>query len=242
MLIGFIGFGRVSYRLNELFTQNNFKTVTAIENRSTETIERIRNSNIGVLNSNKELFEKSDILISANSPLHAVKVAKNHGKYCKGTYIDLNNISRETTLEIAEYIPNFIDGAIIGKIERDRPILYLAGNNLERLSFLNDLNIDVHLISDNIGDASNLKLLRSTYTKSLAGVLIESLNLARSLNLENEFLKTLELTEGEINLSRVENTLKNRDRKVEELEEILSSFSSENLIILKAVLESFKNL
>ncbi len=52
-------------------------------------------------------------------------------------------------------------------------------------------------ISENPGDASKLKLLRSMYTKSLSAVLIESSEVAKNLNLEEEFFDILSLTEGE---------------------------------------------
>lgn len=52
--------------------------------------------------------------------------------------MDLNNISPKETLEINKHINNFVDRAIIGKIDSANPILYLSGKNLESLDFLND--------------------------------------------------------------------------------------------------------
>lgn len=243
MIVGFIGFGRVSKRLNEIFTSVDIETVTSIENRSDETIKRIKEANIKTLDTNLEVAKSSDILISANSPSQALDVALTYGKQCNGLFIDLNNISPETTLKIAENIDNFIDAAIIGKIEREKPILFYCGEESE---FINNLPLDVHYLGDKIGDVSKLKLLRSTYTKSLTGVLIESLELARENNLEEEFLDILSLTEGEhfkeSSLSRINNTLKNTNRKEEEIEEILNYFTDSDLIILKSVLEKFKML
>ncbi|MCQ2971969.1 MAG: NAD(P)-dependent oxidoreductase [archaeon] len=243
MIVGFIGFGRVSKRLNELFTSVNIETVTSDENRFIETRERIKESNIKTLNTNLEVANISDILISANSPSQALDVALNYGNECKGIFIDLNNISPETTLKIANNTRNFIDAAIIGKIEREKPILFYCG---ERWECIDELPLDIHYISDKIGDVSKLKLLRSTYTKSLAGVLIESIELARKNNLEEEFLDILSITEGkdfkESSLSRINNTFKNTTRKEEEIEEILNYFSDSDLIILKSVLDKFKKL
>ncbi len=47
---------------------------------------------------------------------------------------------------------------------------------------------EIRKISENPYDASKLKLLRSMYTKSLSAVLIESSEVAKNLNLEEEFL------------------------------------------------------
>ena len=109
--------------------------------------------------------------------------------------------------------------------------------------FLNDY-LDVKIISDNIGDASKLKLLRSTYTKSLSVLLIECYSLASGLNLEEEFFNILSLTEGDEfknkSLSRINNTLRSSKRKAEELEEILEYFGDDELEMVKVALDKLK--
>ena len=187
MIIGFIGFGKVSKTLAKLFTNENIELITSCEDRSQKTIENIKNSNVKVLNSFKEVSIKSDILISANSPKQAIEVAKKYGSLSKNIYLDLNNVSPKTTLEISKYSENVVDGAIIGKIDGKNPILYLSGENAFKLECFNQF-ISTKIISENIGDASTLKLLRSSFTKSLSAILIESVNLADSFNLKEELL------------------------------------------------------
>ena len=145
----------------------------------------------------------------------------------KGIYLDLNNISPESTLEIDKYVDNLIDGAIIGKIDSDNPTLYVSGKNADKLLFLNDY-LDVVVVSDKIGDVAILKLLRSTYTKTLSALLIESYQIAQNYNLEDEFFDVISVTEGgdfkNHSLSRIKNTLANSKRKSEELNELLKEF------------------
>ncbi len=202
----------------------------------------MKKSDVEILDTFKEVAAFSDILISANSPGQALDIAAEYGKYSKGIYIDLNNISPKTTLKINEYVDNFVDGAIIGKIDSANPILYLSGKNLESLDFLNDF-LEIRKISENPGDASKLKLLRSMYTKSLSAVLIESTEVAKNLNLEDEFFDILSLTEGEdfkkSALSRINNTKNSKKRKAEELEQIIDYFENQDLTMVKA---SFKKL
>lgn len=240
MIIGFIGFGKVAQNLVNLIDSDNVNFITSAENRSHETIEKINRSNVNVLDNFKEVALKSDILISANSPDNALKVAKKYGKYNQGIYLDLNNVSPDTISEINMHVENLIDGAIIGKIDSDNPILYLSGTNADELLFLNDY-IETKIISDNIGDVSLLKLLRSTYTKTLSALLIEASSLAENKGLKNEFFKILELTEGETftekSKSRINNTLKSKKRKSEELNEIINYFNDDELIMVKAALE-----
>ena len=234
MKIGFIGFGKVARNLVRLINSENITFLTSTQNRSENTIKNMEESDVEILDTFKEVATLSDILISANSPNQALDVAVKYGKYSKGIYMDLNNISPKETLEINKHVNNFVDGAIIGKIDSANPILYLSGKNLESLDFLNDF-LEIRKISENPGDASKLKLLTA--------VLIESSEVAKNLNLEEEFFDILSLTEGEdfkkSALSRINNTKNSKKRKAEELEQIIDYFENQDLTMVKA---SFKKL
>lgn len=240
MKIGFIGFGKVARRLTQIINSKNITFLTSDENRSDNTIKNLEKANVRILNTFKEVARNSDILISANSPSSALDSAIKYGKYSKGMYLDLNNISPKTTLEITKHVNNFVDGAIIGKIDSENPILYLAGENLDELDFLNEF-LEIHKISKNPGDVAKLKLLRSMYTKSLSAILIESHDVAKNLGLEDEFFDILTLTEGdnfkESSLSRINNTKNSKKRKVEELEEIVDYFENQDLTMVNATIK-----
>lgn len=240
MIIGLVGFGKVSQNLVRFIQSENITFITSAQNRSSKTAENIKMSNVEILDDFKQVALKSDILISANSPGSALDVAEKYGRYVRGIYVDLNNISPDTTFKISEYVENLVDGAIIGKIDSKKPLLYLSGEKSDELLFLNDY-IETVKVSDRIGDASILKMLRSTYTKSLSALLIESYSLAEKYGLDEEFFNTLNITEGndfsEKSLSRIHNTLKSKKRKSEELQEIINYFDGEDLIMVKAALE-----
>lgn len=240
MIIGLIGFGKVSQNLIRLIQSDEITFITSTENRSPETIENIEKSSVEVIDDVKEVAIRSDILISANSPKNALSTAEEYGEYARGIYLDLNNVSPNTTYEISRHVENLVDGAIIGKIDSDKPLLYISGEKSDELLFLNDY-IETVKLSDRIGDASILKMLRSTYTKTLSALLIESFELARKHGLEEEFLDALTITEGEgfreKSLSRINNTLRSRKRKSEELDEIISYFNDDDLIMVKAAME-----
>lgn len=240
MIIGFIGFGKVSQNLIKLIKSDDITFISSFEGRSQKTVEIIKESQIDVADTFKDVAINSDILISANSPKSALEVAKDYGKYADGVYLDLNNISPDTTFEISKHVKNLVDGAIIGKIDSPNPILYLSGESSDKLLFLREF-IDVRKISENVGDVAILKLLRSSYTKTLSAVLIESSQIAKEYNLEDEFFDILSLTEGdefrEKSISRINNTLDNSKRKSEELEEIISYFEDSDLTMVRAALK-----
>ena len=245
MIIGFIGFGKVSQNIVKLIDSDGVDFVTSKENRSKSTTDAIDKLDIDVLPTFEEVAKSSDVLISANSPKSALKIAKQYGRFSNGIYLDLNNISRKTTLEINDFVNNLVDGAIIGKIDSDNPTMLLSGNSADKLLFLNDF-LDVRIIGDDVGDASFLKLLRSSYTKTLSALLIESYEIAKNYSLENEFFDVVSITEGDDfkgkSFSRINNTLSSSKRKSEELEEIISCFNDEELIMVKAALEKFNRL
>ncbi len=241
MKIGFIGFGKVNQKLAKLL--KNEILLTSNENRSQNTIKNIKKSKIEVLPTFKDVAIQSDILFSATSPKTALTTAQKYGKYCKGVYIDLNNISPDTANKIS-LLTNFADAAIIGNINKDFT-LFLAGENSISLEFLNKY-FPVKIISNNIGDASKLKLLRSIYTKSLAASLIETTAIAMDLGIYDELLDTIELTEGKkfkkSAISRIKNTKINSKRKEEEMLEILEYFKDYDLEMSEATLKKLSNL
>lgn len=245
MQIGFIGFGEVSRTIFKLLKNSEINLATSDENRSNRTKEFIKETGIQLYPTFEELCETSDILISANSPSKSLKIAKKYGSKFNGIYLDLNNISPKTTFEIDSYVTNFVDGAIIGKIDVEKPIIYLAGKNVSDLSFLSDY-FKIRIVSKNIGDVAILKMLRSIYTKSLSALLIESSKIASDYELYDEFFNILELTEGDDfktkSQSRIKNTLNSSKRKSEELEEIIDFFKDEDLEIVKASLEKLKKI
>lgn len=237
MIIGFIGFGKVSRTVFDLIQSPDIECITSAETRSAKTVENIKKSDIRVLDTIEEVAAGSDILIVATSPKSAVEIAQKYGKSTRGIYLDLNNISPDTVFEMEKHVDRLVDAAIIGKIDSDNPILYVSGKDADNLLFLNRF-ITTKKISANIGDVAILKMLRSTYTKSVSALLIESSEIAQKHGLEDEFFDMLELTEGDDfrqkSLSRINNTLANSKRKTEELEEIMDYFTDSDLTMVRA--------
>lgn len=243
MIIGFIGFGRVSENLTILF--RNEKIISSDYGRSKQSINRMKKANVEILDDFNQVAIESDLLISANSPSQALELASEYGSKTKGIFLDLNNISPETSEEINKTVDNFVDGAIIGKVESS-PMIYLSGEKADQLVFLNSY-LPVKIISDKIGDASRLKLLRSIYTKTVSTTLIETMEIAKEFNLEKEVLETIAYSEGDafINsaLSRIKNTKNSSSRKEEELEEIISYFNNVNdLTMTRATYKKLKRI
>lgn len=242
MNIGFIGFGEVNKKFAELLEEH--RLISSTEGRSQKTVENIKNSNVEVMESFEEVATQSDILISATSPKQSLENSRRYGKLCRGTYLDLNNISPTTAIEISRNTNDFVDSAIIGGINNDFT-LFLAGESAEGLKFL-EKYLKIKIISKNVVDASRLKLLRSIYTKSVSAVLIEAMAIAERHNLQEELLDTIAISEGEnfrkSAISRIENTKNSSKRKKEEMMEILEYFSEEDMEMVRATIKKLSNI
>lgn len=262
MKIGFIGFGEVSYTLSKIFFENGFDILTSIEGRSIKTKEFVGSIDyIHLLSSFEEVAKESDILISANSPHSALGVALRYGSLTEGIFLDFNNISPETSKKIAYFISedHFVDSAIMGKVKSKELNIYFSGKLAKKVEgFINDnlddtaeSKINTCVISENIGDVSSLKILRSSYTKGVSALLIETFETAKRLNLEEELWDILDLTENnsfrESSKSRINSSYNSSKRKYEELEEVLDFLSSFNdsqkdKLMVTATRDKFKSL
>lgn len=267
MKFGFIGFGEVSYALSKLLLALDFEVLTSKEGRSQKTKELIDSLDLTILDSFKDVAKESDLLISANSPDIALDIAKNYGNLTNGFFLDFNNISPKTVLEIEETLSNgsFIDSAIIGRVNSDELNIYLSGSKAQSLldeikkeldSKGIDINkmyfkINVKIISDKIGDVSKLKMLRSSYTKGVSALLVESFELAEKLDLEDELWEILSLTENrdfkKSSKSRIDSSKKASKRRYEELVEVLDFLNdvddeNESKIMAQATKDKFEYL
>lgn len=262
MIVGFIGFGEVSSRIVDILSKRGVKTVTVVKGRSSLTEKLAVKSQVQIIDSYEELVKGSNIIISANSPKQALNVAKKYAQITNGIFLDLNNISPNTTKsmvslfninqggELPDNTNNFVDGAIIGRINREPPIILISGKLADKLLILNNYGLRIIKVSDSPGDAASLKMLRSLYTKGISAVLMETLEVAESINLKEELYEVLSMTEGEdfrySAESRVNNSYNATKRKFEEMDEALNFLnsinSSKKYHLTKATKDKFSDL
>ena len=248
MKFGFIGFGEVSYTLSKILLSYGFEVLTSTEGRSKKTKELVKSLNLPVLDSFEEVARQSDILISANSPQSALAIALKYGSLTDGIFLDFNNISPNTSKQIENYLTDehFIDSAIMGRVSSEELNLYFSGRTAESFvksmreieikgefssHFLSnnetpsDIKVNIKVVSDEIGDVSKLKILRSSYTKGVSALLVETFETAEKLGLSEDLWEILALTENRdfeaSSKSRISSSNKKAKRKYEELNEVL---------------------
>lgn len=264
MKFGFIGFGEVSYTLSKIFLSYGFEVITSTEGRSKKTKELVKSLDLIVLDSFEEVAQESDILISANSPQSAFAVALKYGSLTEGIFLDFNNISPNTAKQIENYLgdEHFIDSSIMGRVSSEELHLYFSGRRAKELvsnvrEFIKnndspeDVDVKLRVVSDEIGDVSKLKILRSSYTKGVSALLVETFETAEKLGLSNDLWEILALTEnGDFETSaksRISSSKKKSKRKYEELIEVLEFLDDvdkkrKSKIMALATKEKFENL
>ncbi|WP_295721463.1 DUF1932 domain-containing protein [uncultured Methanobrevibacter sp.] len=237
MIVGFIGFGQVSSTLSNILSSNGIQTVTVVKDRSQKTNKLAVKSDVRIIDSYEALLLGSDIVISANSPANALNIADKYADYMgDGIYVDLNNISPNTTYYMADLfekprriVPqeessrlnffkkkndvdirnNFVDGAIIGNVSNKPPLIILSGVRANELAILNNYGLNVKVLSKIPGDVATLKILRSLYTKGVSAVLMEAFETAKEMDLEEQLFEILSITEGENFEEKSKSRLKN---------------------------------
>ncbi len=251
MKIGFLGFGEVASTLATGLLNNGADVFTCVEGRSLKTRNLAEKAELNLCKSNRELAESSDILISAVTPSQAVKVAKLVGKYTKGIYVDINNVSPSTVKEASLYIKNgkMVDASIIGSVRKKGLSAHVlsSSNYAEYFADLNQYGMNISVIGHEIGQASAIKMLRSSFTKGISALLFETLYSAYKMGIDEDVLKYIAETECEgfkdSAISRIISSALHSKRRAEEMEEVVELISENSEAKMsKATAEFFKSL
>ena len=251
MKIGFLGFGEVASTLATGLLNNGADVFTCVEGRSLKTRQLAQNTELNLCKSNIELAESSDILISAVTPFQATEVAKFVGKHSKGIYVDINNISPSTVKEVLSYVKNgkIVDASIIGSVRKKGlgVNILAAGPNAGQFAGLNQYGMNITVIGDEIGQASAVKMFRSSFTKGISALLFETLYSAYKMGIDEEVLKYIAETEcggfEDSAVSRIISSAVHSKRRAEEMEEVIELISTNSGANMnKATAEFFKLL
>ncbi len=251
MKIGFLGFGEVAFTLATGLLNHGVDVLTCVEGRSLKTKKLAERAQLDLCKSNKELTESSDILISAVTPLQAIKVAQEVGTYSKGIYVDINNVSPSTVKEALSCIKNkkTVDASVIGSVRKKGLKVHIlaSGHYADQFAELNQYGMNINVIGDEAGQASAVKMFRSSFTKGISALLFETLYSAYRMGIDKEVLKYIAETECEdfkdSAVSRIISSAVHSKRRAEEMEEVVELISENSEAKMsKATAEFFKLL
>ncbi len=251
MKVGFLGFGEVASILSEGLMKNGADVYTSVKGRSTRTKNNIQKTGVETYPSYKVLAENSDIIISSVVPSKAIEVAEMVGKYSNGIYADINNVSPKTVVNALDKIKNgkTVDAAIIGSVvKKGMDVKIIAsGSYANEFADLIDYGMNITVVGNVNGQASGIKLLRSSYTKGVSALLFKSIYQAYKMGIDSEVLDYISETECpdfiESAKSRIISAVYHAQRRSEEMDELVEMFSGkQDSIMARGTKDFFKIL
>lgn len=241
MKIGFIGFGEVGYEQSMGFQKEGIEKIIAYDPMQNDAVygatikEKAQNSKTMLANTPQEVFEEAEIVFAAVPGKVALKVAQDSAPYFrkKTLYVDVSASAPETKRKISEVIEakgaSYVDGAMMGSLplfKHQVPTL-ISGDGSDRLlKELTPYHVDMEKISDIPGDATAVKFVRSIFMKGLPSLMLEVLQAATLLQVEDLVLSSLAKTMNACSFEETFNRLVtgtaiHADRRSHEVKEVI---------------------
>jgi 3-hydroxyisobutyrate dehydrogenase-like beta-hydroxyacid dehydrogenase len=235
--VGLLHPGEMGAAVGAVLRGRGTHVVWASEGRSADTRERAEEAGLEDVGSPQEVAQ-NDVVLSVCPPHAALEVARSLGSIA-GTYVDANAISPATARAVAEAVRAAggepVDGGIVGSPPREPGTtrLYLSGAAAPAVAELfAGSAVDARVVSEEIGDASAVKMAYAAWTKGTAAMLLAIRELARSEGVEEALLAewSLSLPELPERHARAERSAEAKGwRWVGERDEIASSFEAAGL-------------
>ncbi len=238
--IGFIHPGTMGISLAASAQATGHAAYWVSTNRSQETRQRAEKYGLVPTTSIDALCEKCSIIISVCPPHAAMDVAREVlDASFSGIYADVNAIAPEKTKAMSELMASteidFVDGGIVGgpAWHPDSTWLYLSGKCSNEVAecFIKG-PLETHVIDDEIGKASAVKMSFAAYTKGTTALLCAILATADELGVRDE-LELQWSRNGSDFAQKAQDRMRNVTAKAwrftGEMEEIAETFNSVGL-------------
>src|SRR5579862_1116753 len=234
MRIGFVGFGEAAYHIAKGLKQS----VTALDINVTALVrERADESGTHLVESNRELAESSDIVMSAVTADQALTAARQNAPYLSASHIyaDLNSVSPGTKQSIARVIEasgaQFAEIAMMAPVPpygHKVPMLAGGGGAPAFVEKLAPLGISAEIVSREVGTAAATKMFRSIIVKGLEALLTECVLGASRYNADQRVFASLGETFPGINWKQLADYMVGRvvvhgERRAREMEEVAAT-------------------
>ena len=174
--IGLLHPGEMGAAIGSALRQRGHEVVWASTGRSNATAVRAREAGLTDAGSVDVLAERSDVILSVCPPHAATAVAASVAG-SGALFVDANAIAPATARAIAQDrdAARFVDGGIIGPppARAGTTRLYLSGTRAPDVAELFDgTAVEACVVSEEIGDASAVKMTYAAWTKGTAALLL----------------------------------------------------------------------
>ncbi|ABA23679.1 6-phosphogluconate dehydrogenase, NAD-binding protein [Trichormus variabilis ATCC 29413] len=236
--VGILSPGDMGQAIASVLNQNGLRTIAALDHRTQRTQRLAAAANIQDVGSLTQLVIESDVVLSVLVPAAAAEVAQQVAEVISNVgkqilYVDANAVAPAKVKSIAQIIESsgatFVDASIIGPPPRvpGSTRIYASGKQAVEFQQLSNYGLDIRVISDEIGQASGLKMSYAALTKGLTAIATELLIAAHRLGLDeqlwNEVTNSQPALAG-ILLRSIPSMTPKAHRWVGEMEEIAETF------------------
>ncbi len=206
--IGFIGFGEAGAAIAKGLAKEHSVEMRAFDLKTTlgsearqQKLEDFKRANIEGFERAAESVKGARLVFSVVTADQAVdaarRAAKGIGQGC--FYFDCNSCAPDTKKQAAAIINRaggcYVDVAIMGPIEpaqHKTPVLISCEQADEALEVMEALGMCARVVSQEVGAAATIKLIRSVMFKGMEALVAECFLSARKAGVEEEVLASLE--------------------------------------------------
>lgn len=209
MQLGFIGFGEAAFELSAGLNGEGVQQICAYDvfadhpTYGTLIRERAAKVDVDLRTSPQEVANQANIIIVAVPADKTYEVSETVKPFLKegSIYIDVSASPPDVKRRVSENLKDkgilFGDAAMMGPLpvyKHKVPIL-VSGSGADRfVEVMTPYGMDISKVSDNPGDASAVKLIRSIYMKGVAALFIELLEAAHEFQVEDLVVSSISET------------------------------------------------
>jgi 3-hydroxyisobutyrate dehydrogenase-like beta-hydroxyacid dehydrogenase len=238
MKIGFVGFGEAAFHIAKGLRQPGIASICAFDINVTGNMrQRAREAQTVLVDTNRELAQSCDIMLSAVTANQAANAAEQNAPYLTTSHIyaDLNSVSPGLKQSIARVIQ--ASGARFAEIAMMAPVPpyghkvpMLAGGDgaQDFVAVLAPFGISAEIVSREVGTAAATKMFRSIIVKGLEALLTECVLGASRYNADERVFASLAETFPAINWKELADYMVGRvvvhgERRAREMEEVAAT-------------------
>jgi 3-hydroxyisobutyrate dehydrogenase-like beta-hydroxyacid dehydrogenase len=238
--IGILHPGEMGISVAASAINSGYEVYWASEGRSDKTRSRAEEHGLLVVNSQAELCQVCDIILSVCPPHVAEEISRSIiAANFKGLYLDANAIAPQRSIKIGQSIEEagirFVDGGIIGgpAWTPKETWLYLSGSYAEEIATcFSDGPLETKIIGKEIGKASALKMCYAAYSKGTTALLAAILATAESLGVRENLYEQWDMDDTSFSdqvTQRVRRVTAKAWRFEGEMKEIAATFQGAGL-------------
>ena len=238
MRIGFVGFGEAAYHIAKGLRQPAIASITAFDiNITSKVRQRAREAETRLVETNGELAQSCDILMSAVTADQALHAAEQNAPHltAQHIYADLNSVSPGVKQSIARVIEasgaRFAEIAMMAPVPpygHKVPMLAGGAGAKEFVDRLAPFGISAEIVSREVGTAAATKMFRSIMVKGMEALITECVLGATRYHADERVFASLAETFPGINWKELADYMVGRvvvhgERRAREMEEVAAT-------------------